>query len=85
MVVLISIVLGLGLIAPMIERSAEGATILTIGNGVYFAVTTVTGVGYGDLVPVTSWGRIIAMILQTVGVVLFGSIVAMVAVELLRY
>lgn len=84
-VILISIVLGLGLLIPIIEQQSEGAMILTEGNGIYFAVTTVTGVGYGDMVPVTNWGRIIAIILQTVGVVLFGSIVAMVAVELLRY
>jgi len=30
-------------------------------------------------------GRVVTLILETVGVVLFGSIVAMVAVELLRY
>lgn len=83
--VLVVIVIGLGLLTPIIERHAVGARVRTEWDGVYFAVTTVTGVGYGDMVPVTNWGKVIAMILQTVGVVLFGSIVAMVAVELLRY
>lgn len=83
--VLVLVVIGLGLLTPVFERGVEGARVKTEWDGVYFAVTTVTGVGYGDMVPVTSMGRVIAMILQTVGVVLFGSIVAMVAVELLRY
>lgn len=79
------VVVGLGLLVAPIERGREGATIGSEWDGVYFAVTTVTGVGYGDLVPVTAIGRVIAMVLQTVGVVLFGAIVAMVSVELLRY
>ncbi|MFH2019224.1 MAG: potassium channel family protein [bacterium] len=83
--VLVLIVIGLGLLTPVFERGAVGARVKTEWDGVYFAVTTVTGVGYGDMVPVTGTGRVIAMILQTVGVVLFGSIVAMVAVALLRY
>lgn len=55
------------------------------GTSLYFAVTTVTGVGYGDVVAITAWGRGIAMLLQVFGVVLFGSLVAFVSVELMRY
>jgi len=55
------------------------------GTSIYFAVTTVAGVGYGDVVPMTEWGRVIAMLLQVFGVVLFGSLVAFVSVELTRY
>lgn len=83
--VLVMIVIGLGLLVAPLERGAEGASIKSEWDGVYFAMTTVTGVGYGDLVPATDAGRVIAMMLETVGVVLFGSIVAMVSVELLRY
>jgi voltage-gated potassium channel len=83
--VLILIVVGLGLLMPVVEKGSGEEVIKNAWDGVYFSMTTVTGVGYGDLVPVTDGGKLIAMLLQTVGVVLFGSIVAMVAVELLRY
>lgn len=82
---LIGFVAALGLLMPFVERTGQGAVILTEWDGMYFAVTTVTGVGYGDMVPVTDAGRVMAMILQTMGVLLFGAIVATVSVELLRY
>lgn len=84
-IVLVLIVFGLGLLTPLFEKSHMDSVIKSEWDGVYFAVTTVTGVGYGDMVPVTDVGRVIAMILQTFGVVLFGAIVATVSVELLRY
>lgn len=81
---LLIVILGLGLILPIVEAGAR-AKIVTAWDGIYFAVTTVTGVGYGDLVPISDAGRVIAMLLQTLGVVLFGAIVASVSVEILRY
>lgn len=86
--VLIVIVMGLGVLMPWVERAGSSMSegmIRSEWDGIYWAVTTVTGVGYGDMVPVTDGGRVVAMILETVGVVLFGTIVAMVAVEMLRY
>ncbi len=83
--VLILAVIGLGLLIPLVEQGAMGARIKSEWDGIYFAVTTVTGVGYGDMVPVTNVGRIMTMLLQVFGVVLFGSIMAFVSVELLRY
>lgn len=85
LVILTVLVLLLGLLMVPLERGAAGAKIMTIGDSLWFAVTTATGVGYGDMVPVTPWGRIVASILQVVGVALFGSVVAFVSVELLRY
>lgn len=82
---LVAIVVMLGLILPTVEEAFAGSKINNYFEGIYFAVTTVTGVGYGDLVPISTAGRIIAMALQTMGVILFGSITAIVAVELLRY
>lgn len=78
-------VVALGLLMAPIEKDAPGARIHNEGDGLWFAVTTVTGVGYGDMVPVTVWGRIVASILEVFGVVLFGAVMAFVSVELLRY
>lgn len=83
MLILAVIILGL-LIAP-IESSAVNAKIQNEGDGLWFAITTVTGVGYGDMVPVTGLGRVVASILEVFGVVLFGAVMAFVSVELLRY
>lgn len=75
----------LGLVIAPIEKNAPGAKILNEGDGLWFAITTVTGVGYGDMVPVTGMGRVVAVFLEVFGVVLFGSVMAFVSVELLRY
>jgi voltage-gated potassium channel len=75
----------LGLVLAPIEVGAVGAKIKNEGDGLWFAITTVTGVGYGDMVPVTVLGRIVASVLEVFGVVLFGSVMAFVSVELLRY
>lgn len=45
----------------------------------------VTGVGYGDMYPVTLLGRLMAVLLEVGGVLLFGSLIAFVSVEILRY
>jgi len=83
--ILVVAVVILGLLIAPIESRAVGAKIQTEGDGLWFAVTTVTGVGYGDMVPVTAMGRIMAVLLQVFGVVLFGAVMAFVSVELLRY
>lgn len=61
-----------------------GHKINNLNDGLWWAVTTVTGVGYGDLVPVTGFGRIIGAVLMTVGLVLFSSIVALFSAGLMR-
>lgn len=58
------------------ERHAPGATILSFGDAVWWAFCTVTTVGYGDYVPVTTMGRVFAVLLMAGGVVLVGLIVA---------
>lgn len=83
--VLIIAVVCLGLLMAPIEQAAPLSRIHNEGDGLWFALTTVTGVGYGDVVPVTGLGRIVASVLQVFGVVLFGSVMAFVSVELLRY
>ncbi|KKU88145.1 MAG: Kef-type K+ transport system, predicted NAD-binding component [Microgenomates group bacterium GW2011_GWF2_47_9] len=83
--VLVFVVVGLGILSAYFEKGSSLRTVENGWDGVYFAITTVTGVGYGDMVPTTLGGRMVAMILQIVGVVLFGSVVAMVSVEILRY
>lgn len=57
----------------------EGANIRTAGDAVWWSVTTVTTVGYGDRYPVTPEGRVIAGALMVAGVGLFGAFSGIVA------
>jgi len=71
----ISVLIGV-LIVP-IERRV--GTIDSVFEGMWWAVTTVTTVGYGDYVPVTDLGRVLGIILQIAGAMMFGIIVAMIS------
>ncbi len=61
------------------EQHARSANIRTYGDALWWAVTTVSTVGYGDRYPVTLGGRITAVLLIGAGVSLFGVITAAVA------
>jgi len=61
------------------ERGAADASIDSFGNALWWSVTTVTTVGYGDLAPVTEQGRIIAVLLMVGGISLLGVVTATVA------
>lgn len=56
------------------ERTAPGATILTFGDSVWWACSTLSTVGYGDVTPVTPWGRVIATGLMACGLALLGAV-----------
>ena len=62
-----------------VEKDAPGAKITNAEDALWWAYVTITTVGYGDLYPITSEGRIIAAVLMTVGVGLFGTFTAYVA------
>jgi voltage-gated potassium channel len=54
------------------EQQDPNANIKTAGDAIWWSVTTITTVGYGDKYPVTAEGRIVAMILMVSGIGLFG-------------
>lgn len=54
------------------ERNAAGATILSFDDALFWGFTTITTVGYGNLVPITALGRIIAVGLMLGGLVVIG-------------
>ncbi len=66
------------------EQHARSANIRTYSDGLGWAVTTVSTVGYGDRYPVTLGGRITAVLLIGAGVSLFGVITAAVAAYFIR-
>ena len=58
------------------ERGREGANIGNFGDALWWSVTTVTTVGYGDRFPVTGTGRLIAAALMLAGIALLGVVTA---------
>jgi voltage-gated potassium channel len=58
------------------ERHAAGSNISSFGNALWWAVVTVTTVGYGDHFPVTLQGRVVAGGLMIGGVALIGVVTA---------
>jgi voltage-gated potassium channel len=61
------------------ERGIEDAHIRTAEDAIWWAVATITTVGYGDRGPVTTEGHLIASILKIAGMVLFGTFSGFVA------
>jgi voltage-gated potassium channel len=61
------------------ERYLPGATINSFGKALWWSITTVTTVGYGDVYPVTNTGRVIAVLLMIGGISLVGVVTAALA------
>ncbi len=61
------------------ERGHPDAGIRSFGEALWWSITTVTTVGYGDYAPVTTSGRIIAVLLMVGGISLIGVVTATVA------
>jgi voltage-gated potassium channel len=62
-----------------VERHVPGATITSFGDALWWAVVTITTVGYGDMSPVSLPGRIIAVGIMVAGIALLGTVTAMLA------
>ncbi|OLO07557.1 ion transporter [Salinicola sp. MH3R3-1] len=63
----------------MVETPNPASPINTAEEALWWAVVTVTTVGYGDYYPITTMGRIVAVLLMVCGVGLFGSFAAYVS------
>ena len=61
------------------ERAVDSSNIKNFGDGIWWAITTVTTVGYGDKFPTTMEGKFLAVGLMIVGISLMGVITASVA------
>lgn len=62
-----------------LERDRPGSNLRTWGDSIWWAITTITTVGYGEHYPVTVWGRVIAVGIMVSGVAIIGAVAAIVA------
>ena len=73
-----TLVLGAWLVL-LFEENAKGGNIHNFPDALWWAIVTVTTVGYGDRFPVTEGGRAVAVVLMLVGIGLIGVLTATVA------
>ena len=66
------------------ERGAPDANIESFGEALWWSMTTITTIGYGDFFPVTTTGRVVAVGLMLAGVALLGIVTAALATWLVE-
>jgi voltage-gated potassium channel len=65
MLVVLSLVIILGSVMYLVEKGENGFT--NIPDSIYWAIVTITTVGYGDIAPVTPAGKFIASLMMFIG------------------
>jgi voltage-gated potassium channel len=78
-VVVIAIMFASAGLEVAVEAHAKGSNIHSYGDALWWALVTVTSVGYGDKYSVTAAGRAVAVVLMITGIALFGVVTASIA------
>lgn len=68
----------------LVEDVGEQGRLHSFGDALWWASTTITTVGYGDVFPITAAGRIIGVVTMGVGISAFAVVTAKVAEFLVR-
>jgi voltage-gated potassium channel len=66
------VTVGAGLLIAEFESGAPDGNIEGVADGLWWAIVTITTIGYGDRFPVTSAGRGLAVVVMLFGVGVFG-------------
>ena len=66
------------------EQTAPDSEITSFGDALWWAMETITTVGYGDVVPVTVTGRVIAVAVMLLGISVLGVVSAGLAATLVK-
>ncbi|MCD8484953.1 potassium channel family protein [Candidatus Woesebacteria bacterium] len=73
---LVAVSLAVGILIVPIEKNV--GMIQDYEDGLWWTITTISSVGYGDVVPVTTLGRFVGAILQVLGFVMLSVLLGMV-------
>lgn len=64
---MVIMVIAMGTLMFMVEGNEKGTPFTDIPTSIYWAVVTMTTVGYGDIAPVTTLGRFLSAIIMLMG------------------
>ena len=62
-----------------IESNVPNTKIKTLGDSLWWVVETITTVGYGDIVPISSVGRTVALVFMFGGILIITTIMSVVS------
>jgi len=68
----------------VVEHNAPDSKITNLGDAFWWAVVTVTTVGYGDVYPVTLEGRVIASVIMVIGIAILGILISTLGAQFLE-
>jgi voltage-gated potassium channel len=66
--IIISVTLSVTIVGGVLMHFTDKQSFPSIGDGLWWAVQTITTVGYGDLVPKSATGRIVASVVMLIGI-----------------
>lgn len=66
--IIASITVTVAIVSGVVIHLTDPKNFADVGSGLWWAVQTVTTVGYGDLVPTSTAGRIVASVVMIVGI-----------------
>lgn len=78
------LVICLGTLMFMVEGQANNAAFDNLPNSLYWAVVTLTTVGYGDITPITTLGRFLAAIIMLLGYTILAVPSGIISAEFIR-
>src|SRR5213083_2716984 len=67
---------GLGVLSGFVVTLVDHKDFPTFGIGIWWAIVTLGTVGYGDVVPHTTWGRVVGSVVIVVGVTFVSFLIA---------
>jgi voltage-gated potassium channel len=66
--IIATVTIAVTVIAGVLMRFTDAKNFPNIGDGLWWAIQTVTTVGYGDLVPSSPAGRLVAALVMVIGI-----------------
>ena len=82
-VTILAVAIALVLVAGLLERLVEPEVFTSLGLSYWWAITTVTTVGYGDIVPKSPEGRVVGALLMLTGLALIPTLTSVIVSTLI--
>ena len=82
-VVIMAVMFGLTLF--LVESQSNYSQFTSMSNGMWWAIVTLTTVGYGDIIPMTHLGQAVGSVCGICGVFLIATFVAIIGINFSRY